>query len=354
MALFKFSVKPQPIDKLIFNMKPDTRNSLIRLSALESKLDTHLFAQPDDQDNPSSVGSTVGQVAGTAAGVGAIGVAGYGGYKGVQAVQNRLAQNAATVPGFLNKTKAAQIGGAVGSVLGDAGQSVADGAVSAWDTIKSKLAKSAATEMSSRVRLTELASKINCAERPYEEVNPPLMNGGKKEPYYPGIHISDRDEPIDLPGEGNAVVKYKISSRSMEERDGKQRHSAHIKIHSIEPQGPPVPAIERMGKALPEGNACSSGGSFSAKGGVVEFKDALSARSLQILFGDPRPRNTEGQFAPVSEGVPSPHAMAAAYRPGSIGKGLVNGAAAGVGAVAGIQGTRLAGRTLLRKIRGRI
>ena len=80
---------------------------------------------------------------------------------------NRLGGMRATVPGFLDKTKAAQIGGAVGSVLGDAGQSVADGAGSAWDLIKSKLAKPAigsleSAALSSKGKLIELAAR--CAK----------------------------------------------------------------------------------------------------------------------------------------------------------------------------------------------
>ena len=192
-------------------------------------------------------------------------------------------------------------------------------------------------------RLIALATKIDLAEHHEEFPNPPIMNGGKKEPYYPSIHVSDKDAPIDLPVDGHAIVRYKVTGRSMDERDGKQRHGATIKIHSIEHQ-PVVPAIERMGKPLSEVNACSSGGSFSAR----------KLHRGMIVFGDPRPRNGEGQFSPVTEGVPSPNAMAAAYGSGTIGKSLVNGVAAGAGAAVGIQGTKLAGRTLLKKIRAKI
>ena len=74
-------------------------------------------------------------------------------------------------------------------------------------------------------------------------------------------------------------------------------------------------------------------------------------RPGMIAFGDPRPRNSEGEFSPVSEGVPSPHAMAAAYGPGTIAKGLGRGVAAGVGAGIGIGGTKLAGKMLLKKLK---
>lgn len=77
-------------------------------------------------------------------------------------------------------------------------------------------------------------------------------------------------------------------------------------------------------------------------------------RPGMIAFGDPRPRNNEGEFSPVSEGVPSPHAMAAAYGPGTIAKSLGRGIAAGVGAGVGIGGAKLAGKMLLKKLRARI
>lgn len=53
--------------------------------------------------------------------------------------------------------------------------------------------------------------------------------------YFPTVYISDQEKPIDLPDEGKAVIEYKVRGRSMNERDGKKRHSADIEIHTIEP-----------------------------------------------------------------------------------------------------------------------
>ena len=84
---------------------------------------------------------------------------------------------------------------------------------------------------------------------------------------------------------------------------------------------------------------------------------AFPLRPGMIAFGDPRPRNNEGEFSPISEDVPSPHAMAAAYGtnraggPGSIAQSLGRGVAAGVGAVIGIGGTKLARKMLLSKLK---
>ena len=87
-------------------------------------------------------------------------MAGYGGYKGVQAVQNKLS-------GSIAGKTAAQIGGAVGSVANDAGKGIYNGVGSAWDLIKSKLAKPAigsleSAALSSKGKLIELAAR--CAK----------------------------------------------------------------------------------------------------------------------------------------------------------------------------------------------
>jgi hypothetical protein len=142
-------------------MKHETRNTILRLSALETKIDTHLFDKPEDDQ------MTPGGIAATAAGVGVAGAGGYGVYKGVQAVQNRLGGLRSTVPGFLQKPQIAQVGRAVGDLAGEAGSSIANGASSTWDLIKAKLAKAAPkaiTALSARRGLMQLAAKCEAME----------------------------------------------------------------------------------------------------------------------------------------------------------------------------------------------
>lgn len=142
-------------------MNPNTKSVIVRLSALESKIDTHLFDKPeDDQVSPRNIATT-------AATAGAVGAGGFGLYKGAQAVQNRLGGLRSTVPGFLQKPQIAQIGSAVGDLAGDAGSAISKGASSAWDLIKSKLAKAApkaVTALSARHGLIQLAAKCEAME----------------------------------------------------------------------------------------------------------------------------------------------------------------------------------------------
>jgi len=109
------------------------KSTIIRLSELETKIDNHLFAQPDPDDlHPVSNGVNA---AGAVAGAGAAGLAGYGGYKAVQAA------------------------GGIAPALGVA----KSGLMGAWDVIKSKLAKGApefiGANLSTRGWVMELAAK---------------------------------------------------------------------------------------------------------------------------------------------------------------------------------------------------
>ena len=125
-------------------MKPDTRSSLIRLSALETKLDTYLFDQDDDRQSGLDLhpAATAANVAGGIAGAGAAGLAGYGLYKAAPALA---------------------------PAIQSAGSAIAGGAQSAWDLIKSKLGKTApvvdslaSAALSSKGKLIELAAR--CAK----------------------------------------------------------------------------------------------------------------------------------------------------------------------------------------------
>src|SRR6266542_34622 len=97
-------------------------------------------------------------------------------------------------------------------------------------------------------RLVELAAKIDLGDRfegsagccspcPLERIN------------YPRLYVSGKKEPIDIPKKGQAIVDYKVTNRSMNERDGEERHSIDIEVHSIEPME------DRDGKRPKEGEA---------------------------------------------------------------------------------------------------
>lgn len=61
-------------------------------------------------------------------------------------------------------------------------------------------------------------------------------SGKESKKDYPSLYISDRDDELNLPLEGEARVKYKLRSKEMrQDHEGKKRHSASIEIHSIDP-----------------------------------------------------------------------------------------------------------------------
>ena len=51
--------------------------------------------------------------------------------------------------------------------------------------------------------------------------------------YYPNFHY-EGDKELDLPEEGTMVIKFKRTSRSESERDGKTRYSMSVDVCSIE------------------------------------------------------------------------------------------------------------------------
>lgn len=54
------------------------------------------------------------------------------------------------------------------------------------------------------------------------------------------------EELHDIPDEGTAVVRYKVSDRSMRDHNGKKSHSIVIDIKSFEPQKKAAPRRTRM------------------------------------------------------------------------------------------------------------
>lgn len=137
--------------------------------------------------------------------------------------------------------------------------------------------------------LVELAKKIDLGDKPMGGCCSPCE--APRGPYYPSLYVSDRDEAIDIPEEGSATVKYRVRSRSTNKRDGKEKHSADIEIHSIEPVEPEKKEEKQTA--------------------LFEIR-----RLREICFGsDPRPRNSLGEYtSDPGEGV-DPNQMAAAYGP---------------------------------------
>lgn len=64
----------------------------------------------------------------------------------------------------------------------------------------------------------------------------PASIGGSSEPYYPSIYLEGKEEGVDIPDEGYALVKYKVVSKTTSESDGKKRHSCSIEFHEFTPK----------------------------------------------------------------------------------------------------------------------
>jgi hypothetical protein len=222
-------------------------------------------------------------------------------------------------------------------------------------------------------RLVELAAKIDLGDRfegsagccspcPPERIN------------YPRLYVSGKKEPIDIPKKGKAVVDYKVTNRSMNERDGEERHSIDIEVHSIEPMEPPRRGGEgeaakplaqslledvRVLRTFARGDLIGKVGLKSSlpwpKGGVEQTTASMAVRRLRALrkrgeaalivetldgprimrataprkaprkfsatgrnitlFADPRPRNALGEYTNEPGETVDPNTMAAAYGP---------------------------------------
>lgn len=107
-----------------------------------------------------------------------------------------------------------------------------------YTPIKTRQATGRVVEMSARLdeRLREF---ISTAEEPWN-YSPcePMADGGRK-PNFPSLYLSRSTDKglMKMPGEGQAVVNYKIKSRSIDENadDGVPLYGASIEIRSIEP-----------------------------------------------------------------------------------------------------------------------
>jgi hypothetical protein len=71
---------------------------------------------------------------------------------------------------------------------------------------------------------------IDLAEK-MSEPSCPMNDMGK--PYYPSVHLT-KDKEYPFPDEGTMVVKFKVTSRSENERDGKKTYSCTLELRAIE------------------------------------------------------------------------------------------------------------------------
>mgnify|MGYP000851781333 FL=1 len=123
---------------------------------------------------------------------------------------------------------------------------------------------------------------------------------------YPRLHLYDAPEATwEMPGEGTALITYRVTSREKreEEENGvkKMKHSIGLEIIDIDPK------VKGKGKKKGEDNA--------GEDGVMDFGSLLSwCRELRL-------RDENGVFVPSSAGLADPAPHAAAYDPpGSSGR----------------------------------
>jgi len=110
--------------------------------------------------------------------------------------------------------------------------------------------------------------------------------------WYPSLYLRRLKKSIDLPDEGEAKIKFKVTSRETNTRNGETRHSATIDVMSIE-----TPDKEEKKPAA-----------------AVAKKVNLSAlRPGMIRLADSRPRDGNGQYVANETGGADPNSMAAAY-----------------------------------------
>jgi hypothetical protein len=84
-------------------------------------------------------------------------------------------------------------------------------------------------------------SKIDLGRKWSDELEPVTVSELKDETHYPDLHIGDVEDKrlAEMPDEGEMTVRYKIKSRTHNERErkGKKCHSCSVtlEIRSIDP-----------------------------------------------------------------------------------------------------------------------
>jgi hypothetical protein len=89
-----------------------------------------------------------------------------------------------------------------------------------------------------------MSKPIDLGRKLGENVTPISISDLKDETHYPDLYISEIDDSrlADMPDEGEALIKYKVITRSHNEhqRDGKKEHrcSITLEVRSIDPPPP--------------------------------------------------------------------------------------------------------------------
>jgi hypothetical protein len=117
----------------------------------------------------------------------------------------------------------------------------------------------------------------------------------QKKKRFPTFHVNRiKGDPFDFPDEGEATIKFKVTSRETRNHNGKANNSLSLEIQSIDP-------VEKKAKKKAE---------LSRRARLTE----LSARLDDVIeFTDPRPRNQQGMFADSTEAGADPNTMRKAY-----------------------------------------
>jgi len=125
---------------------------------------------------------------------------------------------------------------------------------------------------------------LGTTPEPYKPCEP--MSVGKPQTYYPSLYIDNKSTSFkDVPDEGVATIKYRVTSRSSNWRDGKEKHGMNIDVLSINP-----------------------------KSKLKELNAILDARLNEF---DSRPRTAEGTFESQAQtGMPDPISIKRAYQEG--------------------------------------
>lgn len=157
-----------------------------------------------------------------------------------------------------------------------------------------------------------------------------------KKPWYPGLSLYNREDSLDdIPDEGAAIVKYKITNRSSSESNGKKRYSISMDLLSFDPQDSKKKDAKKK-----------------AAGEAVEMSNAECGMTNFSAFSD-RPRNGDGQFVGNATGGADPVTMRQAYgdKP-ERSKLLAPGAVAGTLAAGGLLGTKTGRVMAARSVKG--
>ncbi len=112
---------------------------------------------------------------------------------------------------------------------------------------------------------------------------------------FPTFHVNRlKGDPFDFPDDGEATIKFKVTSRETRNNNGKENNSLSLEIQSIDP-------VKKKAKKKKELSR------------VSRFTDLEARIDAAYEFTDPRPRNQQGMFADSTEAGANPDTMRKAY-----------------------------------------